>query len=116
METEELQSGEVFNPHLEARLNTQYMEDNIEKQIEQMELSRDVNIVLSRLNYREQQVIRAYFGIDAEEKDTLQLSQEYNISRQRIGQIKNKALAKLRRHPFRKILTPYLENSLLREH
>ncbi len=88
----------------------------IEKNLELQNLIRDINSVLSNLPYREEQILRAYFGIGAEEKDTLQLSQEYNISRQRIGQIKNKALAKLRRHPFRKILTPYLENSLLREH
>lgn len=88
----------------------------IEKNLELQNLIRDINSVLSKLPYREEQILRAFFGIDTEKKDTSQLSQEYNISSQRISQIKNKALAKLRRHPFRKILTPYLENALLREH
>ena len=140
METEELNSGKGFNLRLEARLCEYFLSTGvfsieeeifpeelreralpsvtgeIEKQIGQMELSRDVDFVLSKLPYREEQILRAFFGIGTEKKDTLQLSQEYNISRQRISQIKNKALAKLRRHPFRKTLTPYLKNSLLREH
>ena len=87
----------------------------IEENLVHQELIRDISSVLSMLPYRQEQILRASFGIGTGEKSTSQLSQEYSISEQRVRQIIRGALIKLRRPPFRKILTPHLENSTLRE-
>lgn len=111
----EISVGLLPYSYMEQRLLPS-VEIEIEENLKHQELSRDINSVLSKLPYRQEQILRAFFGIGTEKKDTSQLSKEYNLSRQRISQIKNEALAKLRRASFRKILTPYLENSPLREH
>ena len=86
----------------------------IEEDLEYQELVRDIDLVLSKLPYRQEQILRASFGIGTGKKSTSQLSQEHSISGERVRQIIRGALTKLRRHPFRKILTPYLENSASR--
>jgi len=62
-----------------------------------------IHVALSQLGEKEREVLTKYFGLDGEEPMTLQeisaWYQEHGISRgpQRIGQIKEKALAQLRR-------------------
>ena len=52
---------------------------------------------LSTLTGREAEVIRLYFGIDQEEPLTLeQIGQRYGVSRERVRQIKEKAIQRLR--------------------
>ena len=52
---------------------------------------------LTHLPVREAQVLKMYFGLDGEEPHTLeQIGQEFSVSRERIRQIKDRALVRLR--------------------
>ncbi|MCH8035205.1 MAG: RNA polymerase sigma factor RpoD/SigA [Bacteroidetes bacterium] len=60
-------------------------------------LKNEVTNVLSTLEEREAEVIRLSFGIGRNQKATLeQIGDRYNLTRERIRQIKEKALRKLR--------------------
>lgn len=70
-----------------------------------------IHTSLSTLTPREQQVIRLRFGLEADEEEhTLeQAAQTLHVSRERIRQIENRALRKLR-HPTRsRRLKPYID-------
>ena len=62
-------------------------------------MREDVDIVLNRLNARESEVIRLYFGLSDEPPLTLdQIGVRFKLTRERVRQIKELALGKLR-HP-----------------
>ena len=62
-------------------------------------MREDVDTVLNRLNARESEVIRLYFGLSYEPPLTLdQIGVRFKITRERVRQIKELALGKLR-HP-----------------
>lgn len=64
-------------------------------------LSERINDTLKTLTSREETVIRMYFGVDDGKRHTLEeVGQYFNLTRERIRQIKAKALRKLR-HPVR---------------
>ena len=60
-------------------------------------LSREIEYMLSNLTYREAKVLTMIFGIGREKKATLEeVGENFNLTRERIRQIKEKALKKLR--------------------
>ena len=60
-------------------------------------LKNEVTNILSTLNEREAEVIRLSFGIGRNQKATLaEIGDRFNLTRERIRQIKDKALRKLR--------------------
>jgi RNA polymerase sigma factor (sigma-70 family) len=64
-------------------------------------LRNDIEVVLSTLSQREQEVIRLRFGLDDGRARTLEeVGQEFGLSRERIRQIEKNTLYKLR-HPSR---------------
>ncbi|HGE71702.1 TPA: RNA polymerase sigma factor RpoD/SigA [Candidatus Poribacteria bacterium] len=72
-----------------------------EEEAAQAELLERVDEVLSGLSEREEQVIRLRFGIDDGYAHTLdQIGRTFGVSRERIRQIEERALNKLR-HPIR---------------
>ena len=74
-------------------------------------LREDIRIVLETLGGREQEVIRLYFGLDDDVTMTLaEIGKRLGLTRERIRQIKKRALDKLR-HPCRsERLMPYTES------
>jgi RNA polymerase primary sigma factor len=74
-------------------------------------LKRQVDEVLRTLTTREERVIRLRFGIDDGYHRTLEeVGNIFNVTRERIRQIEDKALKKLR-HPSRAaILQQFLDN------
>jgi len=65
---------------------------------EQQAHRRQVADLLTRLTPREQQVIRLHFGLDGEQVSTLaQIGRQLGISRERVRQIQEAAMSKLRR-------------------
>lgn len=71
-------------------------------------LREDVRRCLAALSEREAQVIIQYFGLSFEEAQTLQvIGERMNLTRERIRQIKEKALAKLRAGKDRLVLSDY---------
>jgi RNA polymerase primary sigma factor len=66
------------------------------------ELRERFRKVLATLTPREARIVRMRFGIDLDQEYTLEsIAQEYNLTRERIRQVEEKALTKLR-HPVRK--------------
>ena len=62
-------------------------------------LKEDIETALDRLNQREGDVLRLYFGLDQEPSLTLdQIGARFKLTRERVRQIKEIALSKLR-HP-----------------
>jgi RNA polymerase primary sigma factor len=73
-------------------------------------LEHEIESALETLDEREQQVIRLYFGIGGNRELTLEeIGSQFRLTRERVRQIKEKALRKLR-HPTRgRKLMPYAE-------
>ena len=84
--------------------------DNPEDLLEQICLKNDIAEALSTLTPREEKVIRLRYGLDDGHKRTLEgVGKIFNLSRERIRQIEQKALRKLC-HPSRsRKLKDYLE-------
>ena len=71
----------------------------------------DLEAALYLLNAREREVLRLYFGLDGAEGCTLEeIGGQYGLTRERIRQIRNRALAKLRYCPYGHRLASYLEH------
>jgi RNA polymerase primary sigma factor len=71
-------------------------------------LREDVRKALACLTERERQVIIQYFGLSYEDAQTLQvIGERLNLTRERIRQIKEKALEKMRGSVTRAILQDY---------
>ena len=75
-------------------------------------LKAEISSALSTLDEREQKVIRLYFGLGGGAEMTLEeIGKQFRLTRERIRQIKEKALRKLR-HPTRgRKLMPYAEDT-----
>lgn len=60
-------------------------------------MSKEIKHILSKLSIREHDIICLLFGIGIKKVDTLVICDMYGISRERVRQIKESALSKLRR-------------------
>ncbi len=72
-------------------------------------LRREVQRALSTLTQRESDVITLYFGLNGEHALTLEeIGEKFNLTRERVRQIKEKAIRRLRHTSRSKALKPYL--------
>ena len=72
-------------------------------------LRREVQRALSTLTQREADVIAFYFGLNGEHSMTLEeIGENFNLTRERVRQIKEKAIRRLRHTSRSKSLKPYL--------
>ena len=72
-------------------------------------LKAEVSRILKLLTDKEQKVVRAFFGIDGSPERTLdEIGEKYNLTRERVRQIKEKALRRLRHNTKNKLLKSYL--------
>jgi RNA polymerase primary sigma factor len=72
-------------------------------------LSLEINRSLSTLTERQKEVVRYFFGIGVDHAMSLEdIGERYNLTRERVRQIKDKAIAKLRSVSRCKLLRPYL--------
>ncbi len=72
-------------------------------------LKSEVETVLSTLSEREANVLRLYFGINSERSATLEeIGERFNLTRERVRQIKEKAIRSLRHPSKSKNLKAYL--------
>ncbi|MDP4174861.1 MAG: RNA polymerase sigma factor RpoD/SigA [Bacteroidota bacterium] len=75
----------------------------------QQSLKEEIESTLATLSEREATVIKHYFGIDTENSLTLEeLGDKLNLTRERVRQIKEKALRRLRHSSRSKSLIEYL--------
>ncbi|PGH37607.1 MAG: RNA polymerase subunit sigma [Candidatus Nephrothrix sp. EaCA] len=72
-------------------------------------LRREVQRALSTLTTREADVVTLYFGLNGEQALTLEeIGEKFNLTRERVRQIKEKAIRRLRHTSRSKALKPYL--------
>lgn len=72
-------------------------------------LRKEVQRALSTLTQREADVIALYFGLNGEHAMTLEeIGEKFNLTRERVRQIKEKAIRRLRHTSRSKALKPYL--------
>ena len=72
-------------------------------------LRREVHRALSTLTQRESDVIALYFGLNGEPTMSLEeIGEKFNLTRERVRQIKEKAIRRLRHTSRSKALKPYL--------
>lgn len=71
-------------------------------------LNTDVNYVLNSLSERERCIIKASFGIGEPELTLEEIAIKHNLTRERVRQIKEKAIRRLRNNTLNKSLKPYL--------
>ncbi|RFP64960.1 sigma-70 family RNA polymerase sigma factor [Hymenobacter lapidiphilus] len=72
-------------------------------------LRKEVQRALSTLTKREADVITLYFGLNGESSLTLEeIGEKFNLTRERVRQIKEKAIRRLRHTSRSKALKPYL--------
>lgn len=72
-------------------------------------LKAEIERVLSTLSEREAEVIKLYFGLDKENSLTLEeIGERFNLTRERVRQIKEKAIRRLRHTSRSKNLKAYL--------
>ncbi|MFI5302202.1 MAG: RNA polymerase sigma factor RpoD/SigA [Polyangiales bacterium] len=72
-------------------------------------LTESIHLALSGLKEREAKILRLYFGLDGAEPMTLeQIGAALNITRERVRQIKEKALSRLRHVSRARALESYL--------
>ncbi len=71
-------------------------------------LKEEVHHALDLLPERESQVIRMYFGINTPELSLEEIGEKLNLSRERVRQIKEKALTLLRNAQIGSVLKEYL--------
>jgi RNA polymerase primary sigma factor len=72
-------------------------------------LCKEIERSLSTLTHREAEVIRLYFGLNGKHSHTLEeIGEEFNITRERIRQIKEKGINRLKHISKNKVLKTYM--------
>jgi RNA polymerase primary sigma factor len=71
-------------------------------------LRSEINSALKILSPRERSIIEAFFGINQSEKTLEEIGSKYGLTRERVRQIKEKAIRRLRDNTQNKLLKSYL--------
>ena len=79
-----------------------------DKALVQESLRKEIDRAIELLNDREQKVVRAFFGIGSPEMTLEEIGDKYNLTRERVRQIKEKAIRRLRPNTKNQLLKTYL--------
>ncbi|NLA25561.1 MAG: sigma-70 family RNA polymerase sigma factor [Bacteroidales bacterium] len=71
-------------------------------------LSKEIERTLATLTERERDIVRYFFGIGCQEKTLEEIGEEFGLTRERVRQIKEKAIRRLRHNSKCKLLKAYL--------
>ena len=71
-------------------------------------LSKEIDRALSTLTDREKDIIRMFFGIGCREMTLEEIGDKFGLTRERVRQIKEKAIRRLRQNSRSKLLKSYL--------
>ena len=84
-------------------------EPNPDQPLMDESLRKEINRVISTLSEKERDVLKYYYGLDGGPAHTLEdISDKVGLTRERVRQIKEKALRRLRKSSKSKILKSYL--------
>jgi RNA polymerase primary sigma factor len=101
------QSDDGKNSLLDVLANTE--QPNPDHSLNDESLKNDIERALSTLTEREAEVVKLYFGLNSEHPATLEeIGERLNLTRERVRQIKEKALQRLRHASRSKALKAYL--------
>ncbi len=79
-----------------------------DKKLVEESLKREISSALKHLNERERNIIEAFFGINQPELTLEEIGVKYGLTRERVRQIKEKAIRQLRDNSKNNILKTYL--------
>lgn len=101
-----------FNQNDENSLHDVLVNDELPSPDEELmneSLKAEIKSALNILNEREKEVLKLYFGIETDQPLTLEeIGEKFNLTRERVRQIKEKAIRKLRHNSKSKNLKSYL--------
>ena len=81
---------------------------NADRNLISESLSREIERSLSTLTDREADIIRMFFGINCQEMTLEEIGEKFGLTRERVRQIKEKAIRRLRHNSRSKLLKAYL--------
>ena len=81
---------------------------SVDKELLMESLREELRKVLGTLKERERLVIKDYYGIDTEEKTLEEIGSRYGLTRERVRQIREKAIRKLRNNSNSSVLKTFL--------
>ena len=80
-----------------------------DKNLMQQSLSTEINRALATLSYKEAKVIKMYYGINSKNAYSLtEIGEKFDLSRERVRQVKQKAIRTLKTKSRTKVLQSYL--------
>lgn len=94
------------NSLLDVLVNTD--SPNADRSLINESLSTEVERVLSILNDRERDILRFFFGIGVQELTLEEIGERFGLTRERVRQIKEKAIRKLRNNSQTNLLKAFL--------
>ena len=71
-------------------------------------LNKEIERALSTLATREREIIKSLFGIGCQEMTLEEIGDKFGLTRERVRQIKEKAIRRLRQNSRNKLLKSYL--------
>jgi len=72
-------------------------------------LQQEINRVLSTLSTREREIVKLYYGLDSNPPHTLEeIGEKFGLTRERVRQIKEKAIRRLKHSSRSKVLKQFL--------
>lgn len=81
---------------------------NADKALMHESLSREVDRALSTLTERESDIIKLFFGIGCQEMTLEEIGDKFGLTRERVRQIKEKSIRRLRQNSRCSLLKDYL--------
>jgi len=81
---------------------------NADRALMMESLGKEIHRALETLTERETDIIRLYFGIGYQEMTQEEIAERFGLTRERVRQIKEKAIRRLRHTSRSKLLKPYL--------
>ncbi|MDO4461271.1 MAG: RNA polymerase sigma factor RpoD/SigA [Bacteroidia bacterium] len=81
---------------------------NADRQLINESLSREIERALSTLTERESDIVKLFFGIGCQEMTLEEIGERFGLTRERVRQIKEKAIRRLRHNSRSKLLKSYL--------
>ena len=71
-------------------------------------LAKEIDRALCTLAVREREIVKSFFGIGCQEMTLEEIGERFGLTRERVRQIKEKAIRKLKNHSRSKNLKSYL--------
>ena len=81
---------------------------NTDSKLIEESLSKDIERVLAALTEREREIVKMFFGIGGPERTLEEISDQFGLTRERVRQIKEKAIRRLKHSNRSKLLKSYL--------